>query len=107
MNFIHKASFFCSVKFKSDVNKYYFKIKVKGQISEKCLVWTRNELHLIKIGYKSDFMMRHTFSVNSIKAHFIFSISKIISKVNESIQISRSTVRMQENVLHVPDTICI
>ena len=52
-------------------------------------------------------MMRDTFSVNFIKAHFIFSISKIISKVDESIQRSRSTVRMQENVLHVPDTSCI
>ena len=47
-------------------------------------------------------MMRHTFSVNFIKAHFIFSISKIIPKVNESIQRSRSTVRMQKNVLHIP-----
>ena len=52
-------------------------------------------------------MMRDTFSVNFFKAHFIFSISKIISKVNESIQRSRSTVRMQENALHVPDTSCI
>ena len=49
-------------------------------------------------------MMRHTFAVNLIKAHFIFSISKIISKVNLSIQRSRSTVRMQINALHVPDT---
>ena len=82
-------------------------MKVKGQVSEKCLVWTKNELHLTKVGYKPDFMMRHTFSVNFIKAHFIFSISKIISKVNESIQRSRSTVRMQENALHIPDTSCI
>ena len=52
-------------------------------------------------------MMRHTFSVNYIKAHFIFSTSKIISKVNESIQRSRSTVKMQENCLHGPDRSCI
>ena len=52
-------------------------------------------------------MMRHTFSVNFIKAHFVFSTSKIISKVNESIQRSRSTVKMQENRLHGPDTSCI
>ena len=49
-------------------------------------------------------MMRHTSSVNFIKAHFIFSTSKILSKVNESIQRSRSTVKMQENALHGPDT---
>ena len=48
----------------------------------------------------------HFFS-NFIKAHFIFSTSKIISKVNESIQRSRSTVKMQENRLHGPDTSCI
>ena len=49
-------------------------------------------------------MMRHTFSVNFIKAHFIFSNLEIISKVNEYIYRSRSTVRMQENALHGPDT---
>ena len=52
-------------------------------------------------------MMRHTFSINFIKAHFIFSTLKIISKVNESIQRSRSTVKMQENRLHGLDPSCI
>ena len=51
-------------------------------------------------------MMRHTFPVNLL-LHSIFSTSKIISKVNEFIQRSRSTVKMQENVLHGPDTSCI
>ena len=67
---------------------------------------TGNELHLITVGLKPDFMMRYTFPVK-IVFHSIFSTSKIISKVNEFIQRSRSTVKMQENVLHGPDTSCI
>ena len=46
--YTQRFSFF-TLKFKSEVNKYILN-KVKGQISEKCLVCTRNELHFIKIG---------------------------------------------------------
>ena len=43
----------------------------------------------------------------SSKFHYIFFTSTIVCKVNEFIQRSRSTVKMQENVLHGPDASCI